>query len=481
METTASTDPEEVVSPSLNGSRRSFRRPFGLEVSSTSPTQLEAALGIALSGVGWALWSIPVFRDSAPLDLGLAYQAGNVAWATGHPERLATWISTPFLAMMMAFISRLVTLGHAAVILNLVNVLILVAMTGGVWWGIRTRISRWYWWGSLVTMSAFAPAISTMWWKQFNLIGLGLAVLGFWLMRRHRTLPWLLVPSFIIALSISVKPVAVLVILALLARRDSRLGGILTAAWAILLEVIAQVFLAIRSHSLSTLNPIPAYDNFSKKALPANIWVCHPENFSPQSILCRMGGTSYWTAQRIAVLLGVLVLCLLASSALRRESGYSWRVFAYGCALSPMISPIAWSHYQVMLAPLLVASFFDFARHRANTGLWAAMAAGYALCELVWRPYGTLPGAIAHFFTHHVETTATEFTVFSYAAWAQFVIVGVAIAYFGMRTREQEAEGRRQSGLAADGAADQTDLLHFAHAEQSPQSSSISAGGKEPD
>src|SRR5713226_9286104 len=40
-------------------------------------------------------------------DFGLAYGGGVEAWASGHPERVTTWFSTPFLALVMAVITRL--------------------------------------------------------------------------------------------------------------------------------------------------------------------------------------------------------------------------------------------------------------------------------------------------------------------------------------------------------------------------------------
>ena len=68
----------------------------------TPPGKLEAIVGIAVAVVGCTLWSLPSVRTSMSFDLGLAYQAGSVARRTGHPEHLATWISMPFLALLMA-------------------------------------------------------------------------------------------------------------------------------------------------------------------------------------------------------------------------------------------------------------------------------------------------------------------------------------------------------------------------------------------
>ena len=47
-------------------------------------------------------------------DFGLAYRGGLEAWATGHPQRLASWTAMPFLAVPMATITRLASEETAA-------------------------------------------------------------------------------------------------------------------------------------------------------------------------------------------------------------------------------------------------------------------------------------------------------------------------------------------------------------------------------
>ncbi len=47
------------------------------------------------------------------LDLGKAYAGGVEAWSSGHPERVHTWMSTTFLAMIMALVSRLMSMAVA--------------------------------------------------------------------------------------------------------------------------------------------------------------------------------------------------------------------------------------------------------------------------------------------------------------------------------------------------------------------------------
>src|SRR5690349_261908 len=49
-------------------------------------------------------------------DLGLAYAGGQEAWASGHPEHVWTWISTPFLGMAMAIVSRVLSVTTATML-----------------------------------------------------------------------------------------------------------------------------------------------------------------------------------------------------------------------------------------------------------------------------------------------------------------------------------------------------------------------------
>jgi len=433
----------------------------------------EGVVGCVLAAVAFILWSIPALDNVYPLDVGLAYKAGQVAWSTGHPEHVQTWISTPFLGMVMALVSRIFTVGQTGALLTVLNIALLIGLTSATWWVLRDRIPRWLWWVSIGGAAVFAPAVSTIWWKQFNIVALALVVAGFCILRLvHRT-PGLLLGALIIALSISIKPVAILVPVALLLRRESFRAGIMCIVWTVVLQVIALGFLSERAHSLAVLSPLPPYRTFSARSQPANIWVCHPENFSPQSIMCRVGGDNYWTAQRVAVLAGVLLIAYFAYSSVRSDSPYSWRWFAYACAITPMVGPIAWSHYQIMLAPLFVVLLVEFAQSDRMQGcFWVGLAAAFLLAELVWRPNGTLPGVIDHFFTGRVETTSTEFTVFAYAALAQFVIVGVAIVCFfqlaGARAGASgEEDGRPEAARLvepvthhdADGAESVSDAL----------------------
>ena len=58
--------------------------------------------------------------------------------------------------------------------------------------------------------------------------------------------------------------------------------------------------------------------------------------------------------------------------------------------LSPLFSPIAWSHYQVLLAPMLLLLAIQLPRTRQALAKWVLLGLGYLLAELTWTPLGTV-------------------------------------------------------------------------------------------
>src|SRR5260370_4144795 len=141
-------------------SATSGRRPLG------GPRHLHVR---ALLAAALALLPIAVsIRHTA--DFGLAYQGGVEAWASGHPERVSTWFSTPFLAFVMAVISRLTTEVVGAHLFLAVNVLLWGELLVPVWSQLHVRFPSLWWWGTLVAAAVFSPGISTIFWLNFNLI-----------------------------------------------------------------------------------------------------------------------------------------------------------------------------------------------------------------------------------------------------------------------------------------------------------------------
>lgn len=375
------------------------------------------------------IWTVISFRIAQTYDIGLAYHGGVVAWQTGRPETLATWISTPFLGMVMALVSRAMSAGTTSVLITILNVALFFGSVAIVWRILRSRLSKTVWWLSAFAAVSFAPALSSIWWRQLNLIVLALAVLGFWYLRKGRDE----VGAILGALSILIKPIVILLPLMLLVRRRTRRTGALMIAWLIGLSVLAQIFLAVRAGSVGVLSPLSAYRNFAVKSLPSNIWVCHAENFSPLSTLCRVGGPDHWTAERATV---IIVVCLglgLYLESVWRRQGDSWAWFSGACLFSPMISPIAWSHYQVLLLPLFILLLVEFLEEGASPMLWCWLGLSFALAELVWRPFGSAPGLARHFFGGPPETTRELFQVFAVAAGCQYALLLTALLHFRSR------------------------------------------------
>lgn len=363
-------------------------------------------------------------------DVGLAYQGGQVAWRTGHPESLSTWISTPFLAMVMALVSQVMTAKTAATLDTVINCALFLAAATVTWTALRGRVAVWFWWITLLAFVIYAPIASSIFWIQFNIIALALAAVGYLLSGRW---PWL--AGLLVALSIGIKPLVVLLPVALLWRKETRRSGVWSLVWGSVLLGASQVFLAARAHDWHTLSPLTQLSSFADRSLPnTRGWVCNPQNYSPQSLWCRLSGTDYWSIKRLLVTIAVLAVTLLAAHLISRRPGRSWLMFAFACLLSPMLSPIAWSHYQILLAPMFLVLAYEYVTAGADLVDWAALAAAYALAELTLQPLGTAPGLLLHLLTGRPETGALALNVYTVAALAQFVLLAAAFIWFA-RTR----------------------------------------------
>lgn len=387
----------------------------------------EGALGLVL--VIFAGWlTARAVTDPVTFDVGLAYEGGRETLRSGHPEDLSTWISTPFLAMVMAFVAKTMSVGLAAKLATALNVATVVALVVGVWAHLRPLVSRPAWWITLTLGVLYAPSLSSIWWKQLNLIAFGLAVLGYWLTRRGQPGR----AGLAVALSIAVKPLVILLPIVLLVQRRTRRAGLMSLAWGAGLLAVSQAFLAWQANSAAALSPLPLLRAFSERSKPANIWACHPENFAPGSTLCRLAGGDNWAVQRSVILAFVAVLGLALFGALWRRVGGSWAVFGVTCLLSPMASPIAWSHYQLLLAPLFLVLVVEMTRRGAPVGLWAMLVVAYLLAALIWRPYGTLPGAIYHLITGRDQNQTLLNQQFAISQFAQYALAMTALTWFSV-------------------------------------------------
>lgn len=410
-----------------------------LEMMSDRTARLQAWAGFSYFGYAAlvaiaAWWTWRGLHDPGTLDLGLAYQGGQVAWATGHPENLLTWISTPFLGVVMAIVTRVTTVGTAADLLTLLNLAFVFAVGAPLLHRLRGVLSPVWWWPTAFAIVTFAPMLSSVWWKQFNILSLGLSVVGFELIRRQRA-P---LGGAFIGLSISIKPLAILLPVVLVVRRDTRRAGIWALAYTVGFNILGQAFMAVRAHNIATLNFLPLISDFDHKGI-AYGWACNPENFAPGSLLCRVMGSQAWNVQHLIVWLGVALLGAWTVNALRGCAADSWDVFAFTSALSVMLSPIAWSHYQIMLAPLFVVLLTRFVGEGASPSAWGGLALAFLLSSLMLRPYGTLVGAVRG-VTGYSETPQELAAVEGVAQFAQYVLVITGILwYFERRVRTRGA------------------------------------------
>src|SRR5581483_7145598 len=118
----------------------------------------------------------------------------------------------------------------------------------------RTRgvLPTGWWWFAAFALLSFGPMLSSIWWKQFNIFALFFAIFGFDELRhggRH-------LGAALIGLSVSIKPLAILLPFVLLARRETRRAGAEALAWIIGMNLAAQGFFAIRAHSVTPLTHI---------------------------------------------------------------------------------------------------------------------------------------------------------------------------------------------------------------------------------
>jgi hypothetical protein len=401
---------------------------------------LAYVLPVAL--VAW--WAWRAFHDSQTFDAGLYYQGGQVAWASGHPEHLYSWSGTPFLAAVMAILSRVISIDTTATLLTAANVALIVAVVTLVLYRLRALLSTRWWWVAAIGLVSFGPMMSTVWWKQFNIVALVLALSGFDLLRKERTRP----AAFLIGLSIALKPLFFFLPIVLLGLRRTRRAGAISLGWALALNFAALGLLAQRAHDIGTLSPYPAFHNFVEKSKPANIWACHPDNFAPGSLLCRLVGPQNWTLQHVVVWAGVALLGAWVVDSLRGRDATSWETFCFACPLSVMLSPLAWSHYQIVLAPLFVLLLVRFSLGGASVSVWAGLLVAFVLASVDWQPYGTLIGSARALVSTKAQTQHDLFSVEAVAQFAQYVLVisGV-IWYVARQGNTSEAKGLREESL----------------------------------
>ncbi|MGB9184979.1 MAG: glycosyltransferase 87 family protein [Solirubrobacteraceae bacterium] len=411
--------------------------------SELGPAAAVGCLGLALV-IAW--WVVRALHDPAPYDTGLAYHAGQAAWSSGHPEHVGSWDGTPLLAAVMAVLSRVLSPRLTADGVVVLSATLWVGVVVIALGRLRSRLRRQWLWIAAAALLTFGPLMSTVWTKQFNAISLVAAIGGFELVRKGR--PGL--GAAAIGFSVAFKPLLILLGLVMLARRETRKAGALAIAWTAGLSLASLGLLALRAHDFGVLNPITALTNFNHRSV-LSPFTCVPYNYSPAATLCRLIG--YWpaslsaverlsslpgvyshaTLQRVVVLIMVGLLGAWVATALKGRRAGSWELFAFTCALSVMVSPLAWSHYQLMLAPLLLLLWVRFVTEGAGLGSWGGLIVGFALASLMWAPYGSLWGGISSLFAAKATAVTEPILVDDFAQFAQYILVVTGIWWYAQR------------------------------------------------
>lgn len=319
-------------------------------------------------------------------DFGLAYRGGVEAWASGYPQRVVTFSQTPFIGLLMALISRVAPEFVAARVFMALNIGLWMVLLFVVWSRLRPHVPAEWWWATLAAAAFFAPAVSTIFWLQFNLVVFALALAGFVAIGRHDG--W---AGVLLGISLAVKPIVILLPLALLLRPGGRKAGMWSIATAAALTALAFAFLAWRANSLGPLNPVTYLQGFVTKG-ESSIVGCIVENYAPAALLCRLGVQAY-TAITVIVAISLVIVLWLMTRNLPETSEGNWEVFAVACFLSMMFGPIDWAHYGLLMGPLYLLLAYQFWRYGAPAFLWTGLGLSFALIELVWDPLSSLAGA----------------------------------------------------------------------------------------
>lgn len=337
----------------------------------------------ALPAVALALIAISLHYTG---DFGVAYRGGLEAWATGHPQTLTLWTGTPFLALAMGLVTRAAPEFVAARVFMALDLSVWLVLLAMVWPRLRGVMPPKLWWITLGGAALFAPAVSTIFWLQFNLVIFVLALSGFILVRRNAV-----AAGWLIGLSVALKPILILLPLALLWRRSSRAAGAWAIAATAVLSASGLAFLAWRAGDWRAADPIAYLEGFLRNGR-APIAACIVENYSPVALLCRLG-LAPATATTAVVAAVVVVVGWLLIRRLPESQGDEWEVFAAACFFSPMLGPIDWNHYGLLMGPLYMLLAYQFWREAAPRSLWIGLATAFFFTELVWDPLSSIAGA----------------------------------------------------------------------------------------
>jgi hypothetical protein len=279
-----------------------------------------------------------------------------------------------------------------------------------VWSRLRPQVQPKFWWATLLAAGLFAPAVSVIFWLQFDLVILVLALGGFVLIDRRPG--W---AALLIGFAVAFKPIVILLPLALLLQRRSRWVGAWAIAVTAVLTAAGLVFLAWRAHDLHALDPFDYLSGFLTKGQGA-IAACVLYNYSPVATLCRLG-VQPTTALTAFIGVAVLILGWLMIRNLPDTTEGRWETFAGACFLSIMVGPIDWAHYGILMGPLYLLLAYQLWRDGAPRVLWLGLGVSFALVELVWDPLTSLAGA----------SVPVEVALYTFGQFSQYFLLFVWI------------------------------------------------------
>lgn len=241
----------------------------------------------------------------------------------------------------------------------------------------------------------------------------------------------------LIGATIAFKPLALLLPIFLLLRRETRRAGLLAIAWIAGLTVAGLGYLAWRAHDLGAADPVDYFRKFNDyTGKPSGSLVCTRVNIAPTGTACQLVGSHDFSSTRAVVLVGMLLVALLAAGILRsRPAGAAW-VLAWACLLSLMVSTIEWSHYLVMAAPMLLLLVVAFVEGRARFQWWVALLGTWAATQVLWWPF---------------DTAGDVYRRNALVGAAQYLLVLVAMAWCGRVEaprpgRASDGQGTRDAG-----------------------------------
>ena len=377
------------------------------------PWELIPAVAITVVAGAFA-WR--ALRDPSGRDFATYYLGADRAWRGVSPWRDPYWLQTPGTILAVGPFTAVFGQSAAAWWLTIVNFFLTLGLAAAALWYLVPRVARWFAWTLVVALTAWGPLAGTFWWKQFNLIALAMVVAGFALARRR---PW--IAGVLIGVSIAIKPLALLLPLFFLLRRETRRAGaaavVAAAGWTL------GGLLVVARAAGEPLDPFGYYRLFDDRTVEE--FACNRVNTSPTGMACRlMGSTEHFGVIRVVVLLGLAVLVALAIARVLGTGATSMAVLAWACLLSPMVSPLEWPHYGVMMAPMFLYLAVVAWQHSRRLDLWFGIVVAYALSQVVWNP---AQSAVA-FFSGTSESLEDVYRTFAVSAAAQFVLVAVALA-----------------------------------------------------